>query len=673
MPHRMNPINLFRKSINIQFLTLSAVSIAFTGALVGFLSYQYAKDEFESKLKNKDIPALLSLKATKIESELDKALEVSEIFSSDPELIEWFKSNGSNSKLENSAKTKMNTIAKRLNYTRVFASNYSTKEYFFYGEKKQNRLGKFENNPAILKEGEEGDKWFFDFWKSEKDSEVNIGKLSEQDKLDKENTNAYINTIIKDGQNRIGVAGVGVRLTDFVKTFFADDEDGGRTWLVDKKSMTIKISMDFSEIDKEASDIISKDIKKHIQNYEQNKAESIKKIFNKKGELTFFGYRKLPMHESLIVVYAVPYEKVMEPLSIIRKVTIGSTIFIVMIAFYVFLVYSRKITRPIIGLTDIAERISDGELNLRYTTTTRNEIGRLAASFNAMTESLGEKNRSLEDYSKNLQEKVYEQTYELARQKRELEIKNKSMQKELEMGQKVQGIFLLPFNSRSDWYEVYATSFPSKELGGDFFRIYESSRDELWLFIGDVSGKGVGSSLIMTAAVSLLDQMQGIGGSLNELARDFNSQLFHLIGSNKGSAPGFFITAGCAFLKKEGNLYYAYTVNAGHEPPLLLRENNFTALPSGGRAFGISGDTHYKLFKTELKKGDILFYVTDGIFEQRNELGDFFEFSNIQESIQKYQSESMENICHRLLEELDKFASNVSQEDDRTVIALRIL
>ena len=137
MPHRMNPINLFRKSINVQFLTLSAVSIAFTGALVGFLSFQYAKDEFESKLTNKDIPALLSLKATKIESELDKALEVSEIFSSDPELIEWFKSNGSNSKLENSAKTKMNTIAKRLNYTRVFASNYSTKEYFFYGERKQ--------------------------------------------------------------------------------------------------------------------------------------------------------------------------------------------------------------------------------------------------------------------------------------------------------------------------------------------------------------------------------------------------------------------------------------------------------------------------------------------------------------------------------------------------------
>ncbi|MBK9499779.1 MAG: serine/threonine-protein phosphatase [Leptospiraceae bacterium] len=114
-------------------------------------------------------------------------------------------------------------------------------------------------------------------------------------------------------------------------------------------------------------------------------------------------------------------------------------------------------------------------------------------------------------------------------------------------------------------------------------------------------------------------------------------------------------------------------MNAGHEPPLLLRENNFTALPSGGRAFGISGDTHYKLFKTELKRGDILFYVTDGIFEQRSETGDFFEFNNIQDSIQKYQNESMETICHRLLEELDEFAANVPQEDDRTVIALKIL
>ncbi len=666
MPHRMNPIYLFRKSINVQFLSLSAVSIAFTGALVGFLSYQYAKDEFESKLRQKDIPVLLGLKTTKIESELDKALKVSEIFSLDPELIEWFKSKESNLKLENSTKTKMTNIANRLEYTRIFASNVSTKGYYFFEkDQKSPREIKIETN--YIQETEPKDKWFFSFWKSGKDYEVNI------DKSDERNTYAYINTIIKDGKNRIGVAGVGVRLTDFVNAFFSDDDDGGKTWLVERDSLTIKISMDFSEIGNSAEDIISKDIKKHIQSYELDNKDNIKKSLNKKGNLVFIGYEILPMYKSMIVVYVVPYENVMERLSIIRKVTIFSTILTVLIAFFVFSIYSRKITQPIIGLTNIAERISGGELDLRYATTTRNEIGRLAISFNVMTESLAEKNRSLEDYSKNLQEKVYEQTYELARQKRELEIKNKSMQKELEMGQKVQGIFLLPFNSRSDWYEVYATSFPSKELGGDFFRIYESSKEELWLFIGDVSGKGVGSSLIMTASVSLLDQMQGICGSLEDLAKDFNSQLYHLIGSNKGSAPGFFITAGCAFIKKEGNHYYAYTVNAGHEPPLLLRENIFSVLPSGGKAFGIWADTSYNLFKTELRKGDILLYVTDGIFEQRNETGVFFDFNNIQESIQKYQSESMEIICHKLLEELDYFSVNVPQEDDRTVVALRIL
>ena len=45
----------------------------------------------------------------------------------------------------------------------------------------------------------------------------------------------------------------------------------------------------------------------------------------------------------------------------------------------------------------------------------------------------------------------------------------------------------------------------------------------------------------MTASVSLLDQMQGICETLDELAKDFNSQLYHLIGSNKGSAPGFLL------------------------------------------------------------------------------------------------------------------------------------
>ena len=664
MPLRMNPINLFRKSINVQFLTLSAIAIAFTGALVGLLSYQRAKNVIENKLSDKDLPALLKLKAVKIENELDKALKVSEIFSSDPELIEWFNSSEKNEKLEISTKSKMINIANQMDYTRIFASNVSTKNYYYF-EKDQMRSEKIKIEAKKISESQKGDEWFFRFWNSGKTSEVNI------DKSDERNTYAYINTIIKDKDKRIGVAGVGVRLTDFVDSFFSEDMDNGKTWLVDRESMTIKIGIDFTEIGNSAEAIISKNIKEHIALLKDSP-----KIFiapNSKGEITILGYDKLSTHPSIVVVYSVPYEKMMEPLTIIRTVTILSTISIVLIAFFVFLVYSRKITKPIVGLTDIAERISAGELNLRYTTTTRNEIGRLAASFNAMTENLAEKNRSLEDYSKNLQEKVYEQTYELARQKRELEIKNKGMQKELEMGQKVQGIFLLPYSNRTDWYEVYATSFPSKELGGDFFRIYESSKDELWLFIGDVSGKGVGSSLIMTASVSLLDQMQGMCESLDELAKDFNSQLYHLIGSNKGSAPGFFITSGSAFIKKEGNRYYAYTVNAGHEPPILLRQNTFSALPSGGKAFGILSDTKYTLFKTELQRGDILLYVTDGIFEQRNEAGEFFDFENIQKSVMKYQRETMEVICIKLLEELDDFSVNVSQEDDRTVIGLKIL
>jgi serine phosphatase RsbU (regulator of sigma subunit) len=664
MPHRMNPINLFRKSINVQFLTLSALSIVFTGALVGLLSYRLAKKVIEEKLIRKDLPILLELKVVKIENELDKALNVSKILSSDPELIDWFKSSESNLGLEKSTKTKMINIANLLDYTRIFASNVSTKGYYFY-EKDQMPSGKIRIDTKRILESSQEDAWFFRFWNSGEDYEININKADEK------NTYAYINTSIKDEQKRIGVAGVGVRLTDFVDLFFSNDEYGGRTWLVEKDSMTIKISTNFSEIGSSIESVISEKMKIDLQDLDGKPKIVLSEDTNE--ELTFFAFQQLSLYKSITVVYAVPYENIMRPLSIIRTATIVSTILIVSIAFFVFLIYSKKITKPIIVLTYIAERISAGELDLRYTTTTRNEIGRLAASFNAMTDSLAEKNRSLEDYSKNLQEKVYEQTYELARQKRELEIKNKSMQKELEMGQKVQGIFLLPFNNRSDWYEIYATSFPSKELGGDFFRIYESKKDELWLFIGDVSGKGVGSSLIMTASVSLLDQMQGICESLDDLAKDFNSQLYHLIGSNKGSAPGFFITAGCAFLKKEGNSYYAYTVNAGHEPPLLLRDNIFTSLPSGGKAFGIWADARYNLFKTELKKGDILLYVTDGIFEQRNEDGIFFEFNNIQESIQKYQSESMEIICHKLLEELDCFSVNVPQEDDRTVIALRIL
>lgn len=662
MPHHMNPISLFRKSINVQLLTLSALSIAFTGGLIGLLSFRLAKNVIEERLIKKDLPVLVKLKAVKIENELEKALQISKIFSNDPELMEWFQTNEIKPELEKSTKQKMTQIVNLMGYTRIFASNLSTKSYYYF-EKNNSHEKEIQIDKKKIEESSEEDKWFFRFWNSKKDYEININKANE-------NTYAYINTLIKKDKKKIGVAGVGVKLTDFVDEFFAIDQYGGKTWLVEKESMKIQISNDFSEIGNPASSVIGEGIS--LQMSELNHEPQIFISQNTVGELTFFAFQSLSLNNT-VIVYAVPYENIMRALSIMRTVTFISTVFTILIAFFIFLFYSKKITRPIIGLTNIAERISNGELNLRYTTKTKNEIGRLTASFNSMTENLAEKNRILLEYSQNLQEKVYEQTYELARQKRELEIRNKSMQKELEMGQKVQGIFLLPFNNKSNWYEVYATSFPSKELGGDFFRVYETKQDELWLFIGDVSGKGVGSSLIMTAAVSLLDQMQGITSSLENLAMDFNSQFFHLVGMSKGSSAGFFITAGCGLLKKEGSQFFLYTVNAGHEPPMLLRNKEFSFLPSGGKAFGIWADTQYKLFKTELRQGDIILYLTDGIFEQRNEAGEFFEFANVQKSIQRYKSESMEIICHKLLEDLDQFSTNVNQEDDRTVIALKIL
>ncbi|MBP7281741.1 MAG: SpoIIE family protein phosphatase [Leptospiraceae bacterium] len=659
----MNLLYYFRKSINIQLLTLSALLILFTGGFVGLLSYRFVKDIMEEKLKSKDLPEVIRLKSVKIENELEKALKVSQILSSDPELISWFLGNETNLILEDSTKQKMKHIAGLFDYTRIFASNLATKNYYYY-EKNQISAQEIKIEKKRISELSEEDVWFFRFWNSKKDYEININKV------DNNNTYAYINTIIKNGTKKIGVAGVGVRLTDFVKDFFSEDQYKGKTWLVEKETMKIKISLNLSDIGKSPSSVIGDRVESFMG--ELDHRTKIVVSTNVIGERTFFAFLPLSLHNA-IIVYSVPYEIIMEPLTVIRNVTMAATVVTVLVAFFVFLVYSRKITNPIISLTRVAERISAGELHLRYTINTKNEIGRLAASFNSMTESLAEKNRILSEYSQNLQEKVYEQTYELARQKRELEIKNKSMQKELEMGQKVQGIFLLPFMNQSSWYEVYATSFPSKELGGDFFRVYETKDDQVWIFIGDVSGKGVGSSLIMTAAVSLLDQLQGISNSIEILAKDFNSQLYHLIGSGKSSSTGFFITAGCGLLKREGDRYFIYTVNAGHEPPLLYREGEFSFLPSGGKAFGILADTSYKLFKTELKKGDILLYVTDGIFEQRNEKGEFFEFTNIQKSLKKYHSESMEIISIKLLEDLDEFSTNVSQEDDRTIIALKIL
>ena len=67
----MNLLYYFRKSINIQLLTLSALLILFTGGFVGLLSYRFVKDIMEEKLKSKDLPEVIRLKSVKIRSKVE--------------------------------------------------------------------------------------------------------------------------------------------------------------------------------------------------------------------------------------------------------------------------------------------------------------------------------------------------------------------------------------------------------------------------------------------------------------------------------------------------------------------------------------------------------------------------------------------------------------------------
>ena len=191
----MNLLYYFRKSINIQLLTLSALLILFTGGFVGLLSYRFVKDIMEEKLKSKDLPEVIRLKSVKIENELEKALKVSQILSSDPELISWFLGNETNLILEDSTKQKMKHIAGLFDYTRIFASNLATKNYYYY-EKNQISAQEIKIEKKRISELSEEDVWFFRFWNSKKDYEININKV------DNNNTYAYINTIIKNGTKK---------------------------------------------------------------------------------------------------------------------------------------------------------------------------------------------------------------------------------------------------------------------------------------------------------------------------------------------------------------------------------------------------------------------------------------------------------------------------------------
>ena len=245
-------------------------------------------------------------------------------------------------------------------------------------------------------------------------------------------------------------------------------------------------------------------------------------------------------------------------------------------------------------------------------------------------------------------------------------IKAKTMQHELNLAMDVQQ-HLLPQNQGCvEGLECVGFCRPAKSVGGDYYDMLPLPSGSFAFTLGDVSGKGVPAAVMMASIQTLLHNLlQREPVEVAAVVSDLNRTLFGC------SVPDRYSTLFCGLISPDrSRITY---VNAGHVPPLLLRsDGGLTTLEGGGMPVAMIPDWEYQQFTLELRPGDLLVVVSDGIMEARNPGGEFWQDTEVPFIVRQHWDSPVRSLPAALCTHVDAWAAGAEQYDDMTVVALRV-
>lgn len=307
---------------------------------------------------------------------------------------------------------------------------------------------------------------------------------------------------------------------------------------------------------------------------------------------------------------------------------------------------ANGIVRPLRRLASFIGQHSGGELPADATqglcdlaVRQPNEIGRLALTFLAVQDKL----------------MSYLQAMEIAAAQRQRIESELAVAREIQLGL-LRGV---------DWpaagrcWTASPFILPAYEVGGDLYDFFENGEGQVYLLIGDVSGKGVPAALFMAITRTLIRATALAVRSPAEILARVNDELA------KDNEAAMFVTLFLGLFDPAlGILQFA---NAGHLVPYWLRRDGPCLLPSarGGRALGIDTGVPLANGTVSLAPGEALFLYTDGVTEATDEAGRLFGETRLTAALKTMGTTvSDPQRIPNLLETIKAFTGNAPQSDD---------
>jgi serine phosphatase RsbU (regulator of sigma subunit) len=260
----------------------------------------------------------------------------------------------------------------------------------------------------------------------------------------------------------------------------------------------------------------------------------------------------------------------------------------------------------------------------------------------------------------------------LADRFRTLSLEHDRIKQSLNLAKEVQQNLLPQKAPSTDRLDIAARSIYCDETGGDYYDFITLDPDQnrrLGIAIGDVSGHGIPSALLMATVRASLRQRASLPGEAAAVISDINRQLVRDVEDSGQFMTLFYLT-----IDPERRLLN--WIRAGHDPAIFYDPDtgSFQELGGPGVALGVMENWEFKANeKAALRKGQIIFLSTDGIWEACNPRGEMFGKKPIYDILRNYCSSSANKILEAILESLNRFQQGAKIQDDITLVVIKII
>ncbi|HTW79180.1 MAG TPA: SpoIIE family protein phosphatase [Terracidiphilus sp.] len=234
-----------------------------------------------------------------------------------------------------------------------------------------------------------------------------------------------------------------------------------------------------------------------------------------------------------------------------------------------------------------------------------------------------------------------------ARRRIRIELDKAALETELAAAREIQRLMVPEELPPTPGFAIESIYRPAAQVGGDFFQVIPLGGGQTLVVVGDVSGKGLSAAMIVSMLIGMLHTISRVSQDPAQILAELNNRLYE----RKHSG---FVTCLAVRLDPSGRVVLA---NAGHLPPWL---NGSEIAFTGSLPLGIVASAALEQVTVEMRPGDRLTLMTDGVVEARNAEGALFGFDRIQAFMCQHASPLV----------LAEAAIHHGQDDDLTVISV---